>query len=371
MQNNPLYDPQFLAGLAMINGRDAGDAFSQAAITSHNMQQAQAAKMAMQREQFMAQSLPQVLQELQGKSGQEIFQTLTSLGMDAQTASVFAKNMAPAEADIKENIVFNPVTGEAMMKQISNGRVTGFDVVNAGGAGNRTIQNMPSPQSYTPGFEPPQRGYETPVESKERRKEENETLKGFQQSAISATAMQPTIDSLRESLKKFNTGTFAEQRKSFAKAEKTIFGTNTFGIHPEAAENIESKAAELVMPLVERNKGAASDADMELFLKSTPKLTTSSEGNKIIVDAAEALKVRSEQRFEAAKAYQRKFGTIDGFVEKWMKYVNENKILVPDEAGNPRLNRQNITNWKPSILGEANALSQDEIQRLMKIANGK
>lgn len=371
------YDTLSLAGLAVMQGVPMGEAMSQAAMTQHNIQQTQMKQQEQQQAQFMMQQMPQILQSLQGKSAQEIFATLAPQ-FGHETAAVFAKNLAPSESDMKENIVFNPVTGEAIQKRIENGRVTGFDVVQPGQGGSSMMnlasqggqgmpqQEMEQPQ-YTQGFEPPQRNYETPVEGKERRKEEGETLKDFRISSTKASELKPSLDSLRKSLKKFNTGTAADFRKNYGKTEKFLFGTDTFGINPADAENIESTAAELVMPLVERNKGAASDEDMKLFLKSVPSINNTGEGNQMILDAAEALNARNAERFKASKAYQRKFATLDGFIEKWDQYIEDNRILDEDEKGAIKFNKNNIKNWRSSILGEEGQNTETQNARDLSI----
>ena len=392
MKQNPMYDPLVLTGLAMMKGGGFANAMSEAATTNYNLQQAQKIQQEQQQAQFLAQQMPKILQSLQGKSSQEIFAALAPQ-FGHETAAVFAKNLAPSKSSINEDVVINHKTGETFLKQKKDGKVTGFDVVQPGYGGSpmsnlasqgaqgtwepQVEQKIAQQGQYTQGFEPPQRNYETPVENKERRKEEGEIIADFRAASIKASQLKPSIDSLRQSLKQFNTGSFADTRKNYAKAEKFLFGTDIFGINPADAENIEATSAELVMPLIERNKGAASDRDMELFLKSVPSIHNSGEGNEMLLDTADALNARSAERFKATKAYQRKFRTLDGFIEKWDQYIEDNRILKKDENGKPRLHKNNIKNWRSSILGEESKVSQSQnamelsTEELMKIAQGE
>lgn len=351
MQNNPFRDPGYLAILAMSQGMGPGDAYAQAAQTEYQRQQAQALQQEQAQSQFMSQMLPQILQQLQGKSPQEIFFTLTQAGVPEDKAAVFAKNMAPNEADIKENVVFNPVTGEAFNKRIENGRITGFNVVQPG----NVMQNPNTPpQQNGSGFAPPTQNYETPIEAKERRKSEEEIMKGYREQSKAFKGSESTIETLEKELPKFNTGWKAEERAELGKFTEFVFGSDVLGINPGAADNIKAATSRLLQPLLALQAGNPSDKDLQFVIDSMPQLTTSNKAKKPILEGAKALIARYSEKTNAAEAYRHKYGTLYGFESKWDDYTEANSILMKDKDGNLVVNRANIKNWRQSILGEAN-----------------
>lgn len=105
MQNNNLYDPQFLAGIMMMQGRNAGDALSQAAITSHNMQQAQMQQQQYAQQQFLAQQLPQILSEVNTENPHEMFNALIKSGIAPNEAALIIDRLRPSAASTASNIV--------------------------------------------------------------------------------------------------------------------------------------------------------------------------------------------------------------------------------------------------------------------------
>jgi len=94
MQNNDLmYDPHFLANLAIMRGTPRNEAISQAAIDSHNMQQTRMQQQKHAQEQFMAQQLPKILHELQGKNPYEAAELLARAGLKGPEIGLFLERL--------------------------------------------------------------------------------------------------------------------------------------------------------------------------------------------------------------------------------------------------------------------------------------
>jgi hypothetical protein len=93
MKQNPMYDPLVLTGLAMMKGGGFANAMSEAATTNYNLQQAQKIQQEQQQAQFMAQRLPQVLRDLQGKNPNEAAAMLAELNIPAQDAALILERL--------------------------------------------------------------------------------------------------------------------------------------------------------------------------------------------------------------------------------------------------------------------------------------
>ena len=62
--NNPLYDPQFLAGLAIARGQPADQAYTQAALMQQQNEDNQMKQAEYERQQYFQQALPQILGQI-------------------------------------------------------------------------------------------------------------------------------------------------------------------------------------------------------------------------------------------------------------------------------------------------------------------
>lgn len=86
--DNVFNNPQFLAGLAMIRGVPAHEAYVNAAQQVQQMQKAQMEQQAFQRQQYAMQALPQIAQKLYNSPPQEAFQELVNIGIEPKEALV-------------------------------------------------------------------------------------------------------------------------------------------------------------------------------------------------------------------------------------------------------------------------------------------
>lgn len=129
---NPLYDPMALAGLAVMRGAPLGDALSQAAVTSHNLQQAQMQQQQQQQAQMLAQRLPQILSEVDKNDPYAVFNTLVQNGIAPNEAALIIDRLTPPRnqaanlnantfagpGGVRYQTMMNPETGEMEARQI-------------------------------------------------------------------------------------------------------------------------------------------------------------------------------------------------------------------------------------------------------------
>lgn len=125
--NNIFSNPQFLAGLAMIRGVPAHEAYANAALQTQQMQQAQLAQQNAQRQQFALQALPQIAGKLYNAAPAEAFQELVNIGIDPKEAVILIdaiqKQNMPQTFKGPNNVEysksFNRETGEWQAKPLT------------------------------------------------------------------------------------------------------------------------------------------------------------------------------------------------------------------------------------------------------------
>jgi len=126
--NNAFSNPQFLAGLAMIRGVPADQAYGQAALQIQQQQQAQIAQQEQQRRQYALQNLPQIAQKIQGLPLQEAFGELVGIGLDPKEALLILQSLGKQEQNkvetftgpnnVRYQSIVNPETGELEAKPL-------------------------------------------------------------------------------------------------------------------------------------------------------------------------------------------------------------------------------------------------------------
>jgi hypothetical protein len=97
--NNPLYDPQFLAGLAIARGQPADQAYTQAALMQQQNQDNQMKQAEYERQQYFQQALPQILGQIGSLPTVEAkLEALTSNGASLKDALLLLQSMGTGEA---------------------------------------------------------------------------------------------------------------------------------------------------------------------------------------------------------------------------------------------------------------------------------
>lgn len=135
MNNNNIYDPMFLAGLAVMQGAPFSEALNQAAMTTYNLQQSQAAQQEQQRTQALSQQLPRLLRETDTQDPYALFNTLIQNGIAPNEAALIVErlrgpqnsmvnkaNTFSGPGGIKFESFTNPETGRLESREIPGQR---------------------------------------------------------------------------------------------------------------------------------------------------------------------------------------------------------------------------------------------------------
>lgn len=251
----------------------------------------------------------------------------------------------------EENVVFNPVTGEALLKQKQGGRITGFTPIqgNAGGGvfAQTAASNMP---------------YETPVEAKERRAQESEYFKQLRDEVKSTNEAAASLRSVEDSLQKVTTGIFSGTKKNIGSFGKEFLGSE-LGTGASDLANIDAASVNLLQPFVSATKGAVSDREMALFQSAVPNSTQLPETNRKIIQAMKLSINRKKEKLKAAEAWRKEGKNLNEFEASWAEYIEANPVIAQDKVGNIQINPSNVNNWKNKLGKDSNLGSQSSTKQ--------
>jgi hypothetical protein len=153
--------------------------------------------------------------------------------------------------------------------------------------------------------------------------------------SASATKLKDNIKVMREAQKRAGyTGIGGGVYDAADQVMETVTG-GRIGLpgSPAARAVIKSGGLKFVLDNVQATKGAISNKEMDLFAQAAPGLSTTPEGNKVLLDIAEKVADRQIQRAQEMENWRRQNGTVDGFEAAWADYVENNPILTPDMFG--------------------------------------
>jgi hypothetical protein len=95
------------------------------------------------------------------------------------------------------------------------------------------------------------------------------------------------------------------------------------------AEALKAVSVDLTMDTVQRTKGAVSNKEMELFAQVAPQLSTSPEGNLLIIEMATKLHQNSQKVAQLARDYYRRKGRYDeGFYDELDEFYKKNPLFT-------------------------------------------
>lgn len=338
-----------LAGLLQAQGVPQDKAYIMAAGINNERQASQAQQQKLAYDQNQQMQRMQALQGLQGLSqGGDVDQNMLN-------QQLFSGAFSPGEIsslrDVlnpqpKENVVFNPVTGEALLKQIRDGKVTGFSPIQGGGQ-QITQGNQDGGAVFSSGQSQSQ-PYETPVEAKERRAIENDYFKELRNEVKSTNEAGAALKSVEKSLDKVNTGIFSGTKKTIGGLGKEFLGSE-LGTGASELANIDALSVSLLQPFVAATKGAISDREMALFQSAVPNSKQLPETNRKIIEGMKLTIDRKKEKLRAAEDWRKKGGNINDFETVWADYINANPIISENQKGQVELNKSNVTNWKKEL----------------------
>ncbi len=264
----------------------------------------------------------------------------------------------------KETVVFNPVTGEAMVRRIQNGQVVGFDPIQPGMGMPQTqeglggIMNQSMPQQNMGQMQPQQQpfqqqqSYLNPKEQMEVRRERAEEQKEIRKenrkffdeaTTISDTAQKHVaiLNSAKKDLGEFRQGVGAEFQYNWL--EKPL---NTEAA--AAVERFRKKIGTIVNAMTSAEKGVQTEGDAARFADLEAKVGNTEKGNKDIVDMGLALTMRAKHYSTAAKEFIDKGkGDKTDFKNRWIQYSNAHPLVNEDGT----INKENINNWRQYVIG--------------------
>ncbi len=325
-------DPTFIAGLSQINpsvGSHLADAAKMQLLQQEqgrHQQQQQYKQMQDQRQMELQQMLPDILSRIDPNNPAQAFGEFARLGFTPQEASVILKSITP---DINESVLFNPVTGEREVVRKQGGQIV------SGRNGPTGMQGQTSQgiQDFNPGEFGEQSNvqpYENPKLAQERMGREAKESEEDNAELNSISEAKNALKDMRKDLKKIKyTGPGAETAYQYAPLANAISGAVG---GPEdiggtaAAEDFSAKSFDLIAPKIQQMKGALSDKDVQFLMKQIPSLGKSKAGNESILKSLEAQFNRAEKMISAKKAYRKKFGTTEGFQERWKGFVDSNPL---------------------------------------------
>jgi hypothetical protein len=323
-------NPAFIAGLNMIGGAggtNVGNHLADAAKLQllqqeqgRHQQQQQYKQQQDQRQIELQQALPEILSRIDPSNPQQAFGEFARLGFTPQEASVILKSITP---DINESVLFNPVTGEREVVRKQGGQIVGGRN-GPGGMQGQAPQGSPPFNPGEIGEQPNVQPYENPKLAQERMGREAKESEEDNAELNSISEAKSALKGMRKDLKKIAyTGPGSETAYQYAPLASAVFG-DIGGT--SAAEDFSAKSFDLIAPKIQQMKGALSDKDVQFLLKQIPSLGKSKAGNESILKSLEAQFNRAEEMITAKKSYRKKFGTTEGFQERWKGFVDANPL---------------------------------------------
>jgi hypothetical protein len=250
--------------------------------------------------------------------------------------------------------------GPQTMGQEAGGYNGGY---NQRGAQERYVE--PEQIDIIRSFQRPMQPLEAGTERNLRLREENGQLKELREATSGIDKARLSIDVVKKALPKFTPGLSSPVQRVVGNVALGFTGGATdLGTNAAAIETVESTLPTLMQPFYAGTKGAISDRENKTFAQGVPSATKTREASENIIAAMEAGYDKVEQKNLAAKAYRRKFKTLDGFDEKWEAYIEDpnSDVIKQDKDGKIFVDRSGLKRWYPYVLGEPTP-EQKRVQR--------
>lgn len=100
---------------------------------------------------------------------------------------------------------------------------------------------------------------------------------------------------------------------------------------------METGQLQFLQDAISKTKGAITERENELFLRSAPGLSKTPEGNRMLLRIARKTSERAQERAQAAEDWIRDpahQGSLNGFEAEWNEYITAEPLLTLDENGN-------------------------------------
>ncbi len=114
-----------------------------------------------------------------------------------------------------------------------------------------------------------------------------------------------------------------------------------------AGELIRTFGTEFMLQFIEQTKGAISERENKMFIKASPGLDKTPQGNLMIANAMDAVNQRVMEKSAFMRTYIGANGTLTGAEKAWSRFTSENQIVNNDFS----VNQDNIASWGAYIKG--------------------
>lgn len=156
-------------------------------------------------------------------------------------------------------------------------------------------------------------------------------LSAIDESATMAQKLNESLDFVDANIEKAATGKFAGVRTALGQfvagmgIDPKLVGTDINQI--ASAESFSSATADIVLARATQLKGSMSDRDVKFLVDAAPALSTTQQGNKLIVQYMRRMNDRAILKQEMAESYKLENGSMYGFNAKWARFVQENPLF--------------------------------------------
>ncbi|PHS03816.1 MAG: hypothetical protein COA78_17240 [Blastopirellula sp.] len=177
------------------------------------------------------------------------------------------------------------------------------------------------------------------VSGRQDKKNQANSILSNQESAASSTKLLDAIKAMRGAVD--NSGYTGPGGGVYDTVDNVMESVLPFSLpgNSGARAIVKSGGMKFVLDQVQDTKGAISNKEMDLFAAAAPGLSQTKEGNRVLLDIAEAVAKRQQQRTFEMENWRRQRGTLEGFEQTWGQYVETNPIVTNEifkgSAGNP------------------------------------
>lgn len=116
-----------------------------------------------------------------------------------------------------------------------------------------------------------------------------------------------------------------------------------------AGENVRSLSTNIQLGFTNMTKGAITDREMGIFAGATPGLQMSDDGANRVIQGMRAGARRTIERAKFFEEYARRTGgSLDGALERWNSFIDQNPVLSsdPKAPGRMSVNEANVGSWQ-------------------------
>lgn len=311
-------------------------------MSSDPMQRSTAYKLALQQARGVGLNLEGVPQEWGPDAEAFVQNAYTSSGQQLEQLKIATeqRRLAIADKQLQQGAtlttgntvqVTDPQTGKPRIVTINQAVQEGLSPVPKSGMnvydsqGNLIVSTGGSAAGQAAG------GTLTPNAATDLQKQDNKAISDIRKSAQEAQDQTASIPGLRQALDSYGyTGAGGSVKQLAAKAGSLIgLGNET----ASTGDYIESESAKIALFNRKNMPGSMSDSDRQFLMNMAAGLDKNPQGNKLILDQAEATKDRLVQKTDFFEQFRKTNGNLTGATAAWNRYITDNPIVQSNDAG--------------------------------------